>query len=50
MKVNYIYIFTLPAASSDRPYNNDIKPIILFMIPDGKTKAMSGISGKLAQR
>jgi glutamyl-tRNA synthetase len=35
----------------DRPYtNNTDKPLVLFMIPDGKTKAMSGLSGKLAHR
>ena len=32
----------------DRPYINCDKPLILYMIPDGKTKAMSGLSGKLA--
>lgn len=34
----------------DRPYVSAEKPIILFMIPDGKAKAMSGSSGKLAHR
>lgn len=34
----------------DRPYINNTKPLILFMIPDGKTKAMSGLTGKLAHR
>lgn len=34
----------------DRPYINESKPIILFMIPDGKTKSMSGQTGKLAHR
>ncbi|KAL3789937.1 hypothetical protein ACHAW5_005482 [Stephanodiscus triporus] len=32
----------------DRPYINEAKPLILFMIPDGKKKAMSGLDGKLA--
>lgn len=32
----------------DRPYVGPDKPLILYMIPDGKTKAMSGQSGKLA--
>ena len=31
----------------DRPYVNDEKPLVLFMIPDGKSKAMSGQTGKL---
>ncbi|KAG7337166.1 glutaredoxin 3 [Nitzschia inconspicua] len=31
----------------DRPYINDAKPIVLYMIPDGKTKSMSGMTGKL---
>ena len=34
----------------DRPYISDTKPLILFMIPDGKAKAMGGLSGKLAHR
>ena len=34
----------------DRPYICDAKPLLLFMIPDGKAKAMSGLSGKLAHR
>ena len=32
----------------DRPYVGPDKPLVLYMIPDGKTKAMSGQSGKLA--
>ena len=34
----------------DRPYVNESKPLMLFMIPDGKKKAMSGLDGKLAHR
>ena len=34
----------------DRPYISEEKPIILFMVPDGKEKAMSGLAGKLAHR
>ena len=34
----------------DRPYVNESKPLLLFMIPDGKKKAMSGLDGKLAHR
>lgn len=34
----------------DRPYVSPEKPIVLFMIPDGKEKAMSGLAGKLAHR
>ena len=35
----------------DRPYTNDTdKPLILYMIPDGKSSAMSGLAGKLAHR
>jgi len=34
----------------DRPYVNETKPLILYMIPDGKAKAMSGLKGKLAHR
>lgn len=32
----------------DRPYINKEKPIVLYMIPDGKSKSMSGLTGKLA--
>ena len=32
----------------DRPYQSEDKPLVLYMIPDGKTKAMSGQAGKLA--
>lgn len=34
----------------DRPYISREKPLILYMIPDGKSKAMSGQTGKLAHR
>ena len=34
----------------DRPYIGPDKPLSLFMVPDGKTKAMSGVTGKLAHR
>ena len=34
----------------DRPYLSEDKPIMLFMVPDGKTKAMGGLAGKLAHR
>jgi glutamyl-tRNA synthetase len=34
----------------DRPYLSEEKPLILFMVPDGKTKAMGGLAGKLAHR
>ena len=34
----------------DRPYMSAEKPLILFMVPDGKAKAMGGIAGKLAHR
>ena len=34
----------------DRPFINDEMGIHLFMIPDGKAKAMGGLSGKLAHR
>jgi len=34
----------------DRPYVNEDKPLILYTIPDGKTKSMSGLTGKLAHR
>jgi len=32
----------------DRPYISPNKPLILYMIPDGKSKSMSGQAGKLA--
>jgi glutamyl-tRNA synthetase len=32
----------------DKPYLSAEKPIVLYMIPDGKSKAMSGLTGKLA--
>lgn len=33
----------------DSPYiNNTTKPIVLYMIPDGKSKAMGGLAGQLA--
>ena len=34
----------------DRPYISKEKPLVLFMIPDGKSKAMGGLAGKLAHR
>ena len=34
----------------DRAYVNESKPLKLYMIPDGKKKAMSGLDGKLAHR
>jgi glutamyl-tRNA synthetase len=34
----------------DRPYMSEDKPLILFMVPDGKTKSMGGLTGKLAHR
>lgn len=34
----------------DRPYVNKTKPLMLFMVPDGKKKSMSGMEGKLAHR
>jgi len=34
----------------DRPFISSDKPLILYMIPDGKSKAMSGQTGKLAHR
>jgi glutamyl-tRNA synthetase len=34
----------------DRPYMGPDKPLILFTVPDGKVKAMGGITGKLAHR
>eukprot|EP00550_Attheya_septentrionalis_P007569 CAMPEP_0198295576 /NCGR_PEP_ID=MMETSP1449-20131203/28375_1 /TAXON_ID=420275 /ORGANISM="Attheya septentrionalis, Strain CCMP2084" /LENGTH=58 /DNA_ID=CAMNT_0043995929 /DNA_START=23 /DNA_END=195 /DNA_ORIENTATION=- len=27
----------------DRPYISEEKPLILFMVPDGKTKSMGGL-------
>jgi len=32
----------------DKPYMGENSPIVLYMIPDGKTKSMSGMTGKLA--
>lgn len=34
----------------EHPYVNDAMPLVLYMIPDGKSKAMSGQTGKLAHR
>ncbi|CAI5707113.1 unnamed protein product [Peronospora effusa] len=34
----------------DVPYISDDKPVIMFMVPDGKVKAMSTLSTKLAHR
>lgn len=34
----------------DRPYINGDKPLVLYMIPDGKSKAMAGLAGQLAHR
>ena len=34
----------------DRPYISPSKPLVLYMIPDGKSKSMSGQTGKLAHR
>lgn len=34
----------------DRPFMSKDMPIVLYMIPDGKAKAMSGQAGKLAHR
>lgn len=34
----------------DRPYINETKPLILFMVPDGKKSSMGGLEGKLAHR
>mmetsp|Transcript_21338 Transcript_21338/g.59308 ORF Transcript_21338/g.59308 Transcript_21338/m.59308 type:complete len:145 (-) Transcript_21338:965-1399(-) len=34
----------------DRPYVSATKPLMLYMVPDGKAKAMSGLQGKLAHR
>lgn len=34
----------------DQPYRSPEKPLVLFMVPDGKAKAMGGLAGKLAHR
>ncbi|ETN01274.1 glutamate-tRNA ligase [Phytophthora nicotianae INRA-310] len=34
----------------DVPYISDDKPVVMFMVPDGKVKAMSTLSTKLAHR
>lgn len=34
----------------DKPYVSKENPLVLFMVPDGKAKAMSGLQGKLAHR
>jgi len=34
----------------DRPYLSEEKPLVLYMIPDGKAKPMSGLVGSLAHR
>lgn len=34
----------------DQPYHSAEKPLVLFMVPDGKAKAMSTLSTKLAHR
>lgn len=34
----------------DQPYLSPSRPLILFMIPDGKVKAMSTLSTKLSHR
>lgn len=34
----------------DRPYISQEKPLILYMVPDGKAKTMGGLKGKLAHR
>ena len=34
----------------DQPYMNIDRGLVLFMIPDGKAKAMGGLSGKLSHR
>lgn len=34
----------------DQPYISEEKGLILFMVPDGKAKAMGGLAGKLAHR
>ena len=31
----------------DRPYLSEDRPLALFMVPDGKTKSMGGLAGKL---
>ena len=32
---------------ADKPYRGDGKPLVLFMIPDGKTQAMSTLTSTL---
>jgi glutamyl-tRNA synthetase len=34
----------------DQPYMSEEKGLQLFMVPDGKSKSMSGMAGKLAHR
>ena len=34
----------------EKPYRGAHAPLVLFQIPDGKTKAMSTLSTKLAHR
>lgn len=34
----------------DQPYMSNVKGLQLFMVPDGKSKSMGGITGKLAHR
>jgi len=34
----------------DRPYMGPANPIVLHMVPDGKSKSMGGLTGKLAHR
>jgi glutamyl-tRNA synthetase len=34
----------------DKPHFNDGSRLVLYMVPDGKSKSMSGLSGKLAHR
>mmetsp|Transcript_12588 Transcript_12588/g.14656 ORF Transcript_12588/g.14656 Transcript_12588/m.14656 type:complete len:902 (-) Transcript_12588:42-2747(-) len=34
----------------DQPHTSDDKGLVLFMIPDGKSKSMGGLTGKLAHR
>jgi len=34
----------------NRPFISNEKPLVLYMVPDGKSKAMSGLAGKLAHR
>ena len=34
----------------DKPYFNESSGLVLYMVPDGKSKSMSGLSGKLAHR